>query len=177
MTTSQTPPHRNTDSSGRALIQDSRLSPQSHGHRRDPGQGTRGFDLDAFSQAIEERDIDYQLAHYAADADIRIVNPDNPPAAPQTLFGTPAIHTWLLNSNARDLNLRVTHLIDGGDRVAFTKRCHDQDGRETVAINTAEVDDGRITTQHTIVVWHQYWNRATIPLDHHDRGGIDPACP
>jgi hypothetical protein len=120
-----------------------------------PGQIGRGFDLGVFSQAIEQRNIDYQFSRYAADADIRIVDPDNPPTAPLILSGMSAIRNWLLIANDRDIDIHVDGLIDGGDRVAFTKSCREQDGRETLAINTAEIEDGRISTQHTIVVWNR----------------------
>jgi hypothetical protein len=68
--------------------------------------------------------------------------------------GTQAIHAWLLDASTRDLDLHVTHLVDGGDRIAFTQCWHHQDGTEVMATSTAELQNGLITTQHTILVWN-----------------------
>jgi hypothetical protein len=133
-----------------------RLDPHVHGKGRVPGPGLPGFNLLAFGQALKERDLAYQIAHYAPDADVRIVDPDNPPSAPQRLHGRPAIRAWLLHASTRDLGLQVTHLVDGGDRVAFTERWHHQDGTSVVATSTAEIEYGLITMRHTILVWDQY---------------------
>lgn len=132
------------------------LDPRTHGRGRVPGPKLTGFNLLAFVQALEERDVAYQSARYAPDADVRIVDPDNPPSAPQRLHGRPAIHAWLLHASTRDLDLQVTHLVDGGDRVAFTERWHHQDGTAAVATSTAEIEDGLITMRHTIIVWDHY---------------------
>jgi SnoaL-like protein len=120
------------------------------------GQEAAAFDLHAFSRALEQHDINYQLAHYAPDADIRIVDPDNPPAAPRTLKGKQAIHAWMVDSITHDLGLHVTHLVDGGDRVAFTERSHYSDGTQALTTSTAELEQGLITAQHTILVWEHY---------------------
>ena len=84
---------------------------------------------------------------------MRIVDPDNPPSAPQSVHGRPAIHAWLLHASTRDLGLRVTHLEDGGGRVAFTERWHHHDGTTVLATSTAEIDNALITMCHTILVW------------------------
>lgn len=133
------------------------LNPRIHGSSRVAGPHDDAFDLNAFSWALEQHDVDYQLAHYAPDADIRIVDPDNPPAAPRTLVGRPAIHAWMVDSVTHDLDLHVTHLVDGGDRVAFTEQSHYQDGTHALTTSTAELEHGLITTQHTILVWEQMW--------------------
>jgi hypothetical protein len=111
------------------------------------------FDLQGFRKAWERRDLAYQLARYAPDADIRIVDPDHPPSAPRHVCGTSQILSWLLESEERDLDPEVTQLIDGGDRFAVSQRWHYADGTSVVAVSTAELQDALITTQHTIVTW------------------------
>ena len=69
------------------------------------------------------------------------------------VHGRPAIHAWLLHASTRDLGLRVTHLEDGGGRVAFTERWHHHDGTTVLATSTAEIDHALITMRHTILVW------------------------
>lgn len=157
MTTSQIPINGHPAAADPHTPRRIRLNPRIAGKSRVPGQEAAAFDLHAFSRALEQHDVDYQLAHYAADADIRIVDPDNPPAAPRTLAGKPAIHAWMVDSITHDLDLHVTHLVDGGDRVAFTERSHYQDGTQALTTSTAELEHGLMTTQYTILVWEQYW--------------------
>ncbi|WP_375431853.1 nuclear transport factor 2 family protein [uncultured Friedmanniella sp.] len=129
------------------------LDPRVHGRSRVPGPKTTGFHLGTFAAALEDRDIGYQSSRYALDADVRIVDPDNPPSAPQTVHGRPAIHAWLLHARTRDLDLHVTRLIDGGNRVAFTELWHHRDGTAVVATSTAEIEAGLIIRRHTVLVW------------------------
>ena len=118
------------------------LNPRTHGEGRVPDQQEPTFDLDAFGHALEQRDPAYQLARYATDADIRVVDPDNPPAAARVMHGTPAIRTWLLASKGHDHDVEVTHLVDGGGRVAFTQRWHDHNGTAVLSTSTAELQNG-----------------------------------
>jgi hypothetical protein len=158
MTASPTPPDGNTVDPGRPNIQDIGLNPRLHGNSRVPGERRPRFDLNAFTRAIEQGDIAYLLARYAPGAAIHIIDPDNPPASPRTLRGTPAIHAWLLNSSAKDLDLHVTNFVRGGDCVAFTARWHYEDGTEVLATSTAAVHDGLIGSQHTVVVHDKHQN-------------------
>lgn len=130
-----------------------RLDPRTHGKGRVPGPKVVGFDLPAFARSMEERDTAYQASQYAADADIRIVDPDHPPSAPRAMHGRPEIEAWLAHLSTTSRGLQVSHLIDGGDRVGFTERWHHDDGSTAVASSTAELDGGQITMRHTVVVW------------------------
>ena len=157
MTTSQTPINGHTAEATLQTPRRRRLNPRPLGKSSVPGQEATAFDLHAFSRALEQHDVDYQLAHYAPDADIRIVDPDNPPTAPRTLKGKQAIHAWMVDSITHDLDLHVTHLVDGGDRVAFTQHSHYQDGTQAISTSTAELEHGLIATQYTILVRERYW--------------------
>ena len=53
------------------------------------------FDLAGFARALEAGDAHTQLAAYAEHAEVRIVDPDNPPRSPQILRGQPAIGAWI----------------------------------------------------------------------------------
>lgn len=128
-----------------------RLDPIRHGRGRVPGQARRVFDLATFVTARRRRDVAYQLACYAVDAEIRVVGPDNPPPTGRTIRGTRAITAWLEGADA--LGVDVTDLVDGGDRVAFTESWQQRDGTAVVATSTLELADGRITAQHTLLAW------------------------
>lgn len=120
------------------------------GRPSSPGPSAAEFDLVAFGHALQSGDLGYQLARYAQDADIRIAA--EPGSAPRVVSGTRAIWSWLLESAASDPAPAVSHLVDGGDRVAFTQQWLASDGTTGVSISTAELQDGLITTQHTILV-------------------------
>ena len=139
-------------------IRESRHDPRVGGVHRLRSQRPPTFDLGAFGDALVRRDLAYQLAQYAIDADIRVVDPDHPPTAPRILRGTLAIHSWLHQIDALDLDVEVTHLVDGGDRFAFNQRWRDVSGASVVAVSTAELQDALITTQHTIVTWIRTWD-------------------
>jgi hypothetical protein len=129
------------------------LNLQTHGRSRVPGPKAVGFDLQGFVRALEARDLDYQASRYAPDAEVRIIHPDNPPSNPQSVRGRTAISAWLLHASTRDLGLRVTDLVDGGERVAFTERWHHHDGTTAVAMSTASIENALITRRHTVLVW------------------------
>jgi hypothetical protein len=153
MTATQTTQEFHPTDSRRRPFRELRLNPRTHGRGRVPGRRAAAFDLETFSHALADRDLDYQLSRYAADADIRIVDPDNPPNDPHLVQGIAAVRRWLWDSDAKQLDLQVTHAVDGGDRVAFTERWYDRDGTAVLATSTAELADGLITVQHTILLW------------------------
>lgn len=130
-----------------------RLDPQIHGESRVPGAELAGFNLLDFARAVENRDVDYQTWRYTSEAELCIVDPDNPPCSPLVVRGRPEIRAWLLHADTSRLGLRVTDLVDGGDRVAFTERWHRHDGTAVLATSTAEIDDALIAVRHTIVAW------------------------
>jgi ketosteroid isomerase-like protein len=123
----------------------------------DPGEGRvlgrrrATFDLAAYVAALERRDLVHQLACYAPDATVCVVDPDSPPPGARTIAGTPAIRAWLDGFDAP--GVEITHVVDGGDRVALTGRWRRRDGTAVVATSTAELRDGLITAQHTVLVW------------------------
>lgn len=49
--------------------------------------------------------------------------------------------------------MEVTHCLDGGDRVAFTEHWRRTDGTDVVSTSIAELADGLVTTEHTILAW------------------------
>jgi hypothetical protein len=128
-----------------------------HGNGRVPGQRRPTFDVAGFVRAREHRDIAYQLSCYASGAEIRVVDPDSPPDAPRTIRGDRGIRMWLDRSDPR--GVEVTHLVDGGDRVAITERWKQPDGTAVVATSTVELQAGLIASQHTVLAW------AREPLD------------
>lgn len=130
-----------------------RLNPDIHGRSRVPGPRPAGFDLGDFARALEEGDLDRQRSQYAPEVEVVVIDPDNTPAAPQVLQGRPAVDGWLLHASTSHLGLRVTELVDGGERVAFTERWQHQDGTSVVATSTAVIEDSLIAWQQVVLVW------------------------
>jgi ketosteroid isomerase-like protein len=146
---SEAPRNRNPDDAVEQFGGELRLDPLVHGTSRVPGQQRPAFDLAAFVASLEHHDVDDQLACYAPDAEIRVVDPDSPSLEARTMGGGAAIRSWLDSSGAP--SVEVVDVVDGGDRVAFTERWQQPDGTAVVATSTAELRDGLITTQHTVL--------------------------
>ena len=108
------------------------------------------FDLAAFGRALTRGDLARQLTCYAEEAAIRITT-DTSTTEPRVVSGTRAISAWLLELASADPPSVVSRLVDGGDRVAFSQRWRSPDGTTVLAV-TAELQDGLITTQHTILL-------------------------
>lgn len=108
------------------------------------------FDLVAFGRALAVGDAADLLGHYATDADLRVMADEQPPVPVLVLCGRETIASWMARSDWPDLDREVFHLVDGGDRIAFTQRWSHVDGTATCLTSTAELRDGLITVQHTI---------------------------
>lgn len=108
------------------------------------------FDLTAFERALVACDIPELATCYADDADIRVVGDEHPPYAPLLVSGRQAISVWLATYAWPDLDREVVHLVDGGDRIAFTQCWRRTDGTVTLLTSTAELLDGLISVQHTL---------------------------
>ena len=116
-----------------------------------PRQHATGFNLDAFAGALAARDVAYVLSRYALDATIRVVGPNHPPAAALIVTGRRAIAHWLHACATAQHDLEVVHLINGGDRISFAQRSQRFDGTAALLTSAAELHDGLIASQHTIL--------------------------
>jgi hypothetical protein len=112
----------------------------------------RRFDLMEFSRAIDASDAEYQIAAYADSAEVEVIDPDNPPSSPHVLKGKNAIADWVRSNCQRNVLQRVVRAIDGDDRVAYTVSQVQRDGSHEIATSTAELQDGLVTQQHTILI-------------------------
>jgi hypothetical protein len=116
----------------------------------------RTFDLQAFGRAIESQNTDAQLAAYAVNADLTVIDPDNPPSSPHVMSGTEAIATWLRGSCAANTVQRTARMIDGGGQIAYTVEQLNRDGTHEIATSTADISNGLITAQQTVLVWDRW---------------------
>lgn len=102
------------------------------------------FDIDGFRRAIESGDARYQLALYADDAELNVVDPDDPFATPHVLHGKPAIGSWIEQLHARSTGLRVVDLRSMPDRVELTEEVDGRDGSHVAYGYSAEVRRGQL---------------------------------
>jgi hypothetical protein len=113
----------------------------------------RTFDTAALARAIEARDADAQLAAYDANAELRLVDRNNPPSRPLVLRGAAAIGEHLRDVCSRDLTHQVRATVADDHRVAFEVACRYSDGTQVLCHCVADVADGRITRQVTVQAW------------------------
>jgi hypothetical protein len=111
------------------------------------------FDLAALSRAISERDASSQLACYAQDARVEIVDRDNPPSSPRTLLGKAAIGEWIEDVCARDMTHAVEIQVAGTDTAAFTEACRYPDGTRVLCCAVLELQHGQISRQVAMQAW------------------------
>jgi hypothetical protein len=111
------------------------------------------FDVTALGRALEERDTDAAMAHYAEHAELRIVDASNPPSNPRVLPGRDAISEWLTDINSRDMTHRVVWSIQHEDKAALTVDCRYPDGTRVLCAATYDTANGRITSQVITQAW------------------------
>jgi ketosteroid isomerase-like protein len=113
------------------------------------------IDFAALKRAVEERDAEAQLALYAEDAEVRLVDRVNTPRSPRVLNGREEIRDWIEDLCARDMTHAVQTPVLGMDAVAFTEACRYPDGTNVLCATVAEVSDGRIVRQVAIQAWDE----------------------
>ncbi len=112
----------------------------------------RHFDLTEFRRAIDASDAESWIAAYADWAEVELIDPDNPPSSPHVLKGKDAIADWVRGNCRRYVRQQVVRAIDGADRIAYTVSRVQRDGSHEIASSTAELRDGLVAEQHTILV-------------------------
>jgi hypothetical protein len=111
------------------------------------------FDFEEFKRAIEERDSTGQIAFYAPDAEITIVDRIHTPAAPRVLRGRDEIRLWLEDVCERDMTHRLDMQVVGGGGAAFTEACRYADGTNVLCAAVIELRGGRIARQVGVQAW------------------------
>ena len=111
------------------------------------------FDLTGLSHAIQSGDCRYQLALYADDAEVRIVDAARPAAPLRVLHGKSAIQDWLGTVTSRAVQFQVRDAVASPGRVRYTEDCQYRDGSQLRFECTAEVRRGQIS-QAAVTVAH-----------------------
>jgi hypothetical protein len=112
----------------------------------------RLFDLIELSRAIDAGDAETQIAAYADCAEVELIDSDNPPSSPHIVKGKDAIADWVRSNCQDNVTQRVVRAIDGDDGIAYTVAQVLRDGSHEIATTIAELRDGLVTQQQTILV-------------------------
>ena len=113
------------------------------------------FDFGEFKRALEERDSTAQLALYAPDAEVTLIDRINTPSAPQVLRGREAIRAWIEDTCERDMTHHVDMQVLGEGGAALTEACRYPDGTNVLCAAVLELRDGQIARQVGVQAWDE----------------------
>jgi hypothetical protein len=111
------------------------------------------FDLGAFRAAIEARDAEAQLAFYAPDATIEVVDAEHGPSTPLVARGSEQVAAHLRDVYGRDSTHSVQHGLRDGQTVALDVSCAYPDGARVRCQCVLELRDGLIARQVGVQAW------------------------
>jgi ketosteroid isomerase-like protein len=114
---------------------------------------TTTFDAEALRRGIEERDAEALLGLYADDAELRVVDRDNPPSNPRVVRGRAEIGEYLNDLCARDMTHRLERVVAAGTGAAFIQDCRYPDGTRVQCIAVLDLENGRIVRQSGVQAW------------------------
>jgi SnoaL-like domain len=114
---------------------------------------TTTLDTTALITAIERRDHEGQLAVYAPDAELVVVDHDNPPARPRVLHGRDDIGRYLADVCGRDMTHAVRTASVAGDRLTLEVACRYPDGTNVACLSVAGLQGGQIIWQRLVQAW------------------------
>ena len=114
---------------------------------------TTSFDLGLLKQAIEERDASTQLAMYAQDAEVTLIDKLATPSSPRVLHGRAEIESWLADVCGRDMTHRVQQTVRDADGAAFIEACRYPDGTAVTCATVLELSAGRVARQVVVQAW------------------------
>ena len=113
------------------------------------------FDFGELKRALEERDSTAQLALYAPNAEVTLVDRINTPGSPRVLRGHEEIRTWIEDICERDMSHRVDMQVLGDSGAAFTENCRYPDGATVLCAAVLELRHGQITCQVGVQAWDE----------------------
>ena len=111
------------------------------------------FDIAALGRTVQERDAAGQLAFYADDAVIEIVDREHPPSSPLQYSGTEEIRDYLEGVSGRDMTHSVRHTLSDGDAASLWVDCEYPDGTRVRCAGAIEVRDGKIVHEDIVQEW------------------------
>jgi ketosteroid isomerase-like protein len=113
------------------------------------------LDFNSLRQAVEGRDVERMLDLFADDAELELVNRNNPPRSPRRFEGKDQIRRYYQDIFSRDMTHRVQEEVVGDDRASYLDNCRYPDGTHVLSACTLDLRDGKIQRQVGIEVWDE----------------------
>ncbi|HUB44507.1 MAG TPA: nuclear transport factor 2 family protein [Acetobacteraceae bacterium] len=104
-------------------------------------------------RAIEGRDAEALTAMYADDAELRIIDHDNPPSRPRELKGKREIASYYDDVCGRAMSHRIDPAFATADAVSFGQTCTYPDGTKVYCTAILELNQGKIVRQVSVQAW------------------------
>jgi hypothetical protein len=111
------------------------------------------FDIAALEAAIQRRDAAAQLALFAPDAELHLVDESARPSSPRILRGHAEIGPYLEDTCARDMTHHLTRAFTAGNQLAYEVECSYPDGARVLCQAIAQLADGRIIAERGVQAW------------------------
>ena len=108
---------------------------------------------EAIRKGQEEHETDALLSAYADDAEITIVDTNNPPSRPRKLRGKEEIAAYWRDVLSRGMTHKVESVVEAGDRAAYQVACEYPDGNRVLWSSVAEVRGDRIASETVVQAW------------------------
>ena len=121
-----------------------------------PGSKTKlgkSISVTALKRAIEGRDARTMSGFYSDDAELHIVDRDNPPSKPNTIVGKDAIASFFNDVCGRDMTHKLVRGVADDRHIAFTQSCAYPDGTKVLCSTMIELKGGKITRQTVVQAW------------------------
>jgi SnoaL-like domain len=107
----------------------------------------------ALKRAVEGRDAVALAGMYAEEAEMLVIDRDNPPSNPRRLTGRAAIAGYFGDVCGRDMTHMIENGIAVGNRLAFTQSCTYPDGTKVFCSAMIDLKGGKIAQQTVVQAW------------------------
>ena len=114
---------------------------------------TRTFDFGELKRALEERDATAQLALYATDAEVTLVDRINQPRSPRRMRGREEVRACIEDTCERDMTHRVDMQVMGDTGAAYIQACRYPDGTNVLVAVVLGLSEGQIARQVGVQAW------------------------
>lgn len=109
----------------------------------------------AIKRAIETRDSRMLSGFYADNAQLNVIDRNNPPSRPRVVRGRAAISTFWDDICSRTMTHKVDTSLTDGRHLVFSQDCTYPDGMKVFCIALCEIDGGKIARQTVVQAWDE----------------------
>jgi hypothetical protein len=111
--------------------------------------------FDTMRRGMEGNDAELLASLYTNDAEIHVVDKNNPPSKPGVISGRAAIGEYYRDVCGRGLSHRIDNEVIGDNRIAFTEACLYPDGTNVLCASVLILNGGLITRQTGVQAWDE----------------------